>query len=114
MPEMTAKEYLETKARMTKECGIACEDCPMSICGDDCLFVENEDQEKAIEIVRKWGEEHPKVTILDKLKEVFPDVVMSNDGTPLNMCTSLLGCKEHGCSGIDACKKCWNQPYKET
>ena len=109
MPEMTAKEYLETKARMTDECGIFCEDCPMSIHDDGCIVLEYKSPEKAIEIVRKWGEEHPKVTILDKLKEVFPDFRIGD------LCPSSFGYENLGecCDGL-TCHKCWNQPYKET
>lgn len=71
--------------------------------------------QKAVEIVQKWSDEHPRekvVTYLDKLLEVFPNTTLNKtDGTPVGFCPENLGLKEIDCS--KPCIECWSQPYKE-
>ena len=53
-----------------------------------------------------------KQTYLSKLLEIFPNVVLEDDGTPFSICPSILGLKDlKNCSG--KCINCWNQEYKE-
>ena len=82
---MTREEYEKTYVRMMdslrgdihkgdRGCnGVDCKNCPLGpIC--DTYETSNSSTFKAaqyIEIVEKWGKEHPIVTNADKFKEVF-------------------------------------------
>ena len=117
---MTAKEYLETRARMLKsskrgKCNRDCESCPFEANNNgeelDCGRFEAVNIEQAIEIVQKWAEEHPVKTLLHKLLEEFPNTRLRDDGTPLSFCPENLGLsKNRGCGGMN-CIQCWNRPY---
>lgn len=85
---MKFSEYFKIKNRMTKKndgfCGISCTECPLAkennarrlFCGDlERLYLE-----EAIEIVKKWAEEHPIKTRQDILFTVFPNARKHNEG----------------------------------
>lgn len=125
MAEMTAVEYLKTKARMVNAeedgaCTIDCRDCPLSSIntGKDmtCINFDRAFPEEAISIVKKWAEEHPQKTILMDLLEKYPNALIESDGIP-NFCPESLGYKrDHEiCDSLDDnnCKKCWNRPLEE-
>ena len=80
---ITKEEFKKTYIRMmdsvrgnhykgSKTCnGIECEDCPLSkFCNDDSSS-RNYRVFDLIEMVEKWGKEHPIITRADKYKEVF-------------------------------------------
>lgn len=112
MAEMTALEYLEKKARMTKRCKIECEGCLLSVDNNgnrcSCYMLERMCPEKAIAIVQKWSQEHPGKTFLQDFLEKYPKVPLEDDGMPL-ACPDKFGYlpQDYGCKLN--CTKCWNQ-----
>lgn len=109
--------YLNEKLRMTKAyesgfCRIRCEHCPLDKknSGEDvsCMQLELKHPERAVEIVQKWSDEHPRRTYLSELLKHHPDVSLNAYGIPI----AAVGCP----CGVDKCEKnrncieCWNQP----
>lgn len=117
MAEMTASEYLMEKARMTKECRIACADCLLfgyhNGTGSGCNSFEYKHTEQAITIVQKWAREHPRKTILQDFLEKYPNAPLEIDGTP-TFCPKELGYLPQGYYNHCKydCVSCWNQPKK--
>jgi hypothetical protein len=115
---MNAVEYLKIKGRMTENCEIDCDECPLECVNNkeniNCVKFETDFTEQAIGIVEKWAKEHPIKTYLSVLLERLPNIQFECDGTP-NFCPTQvfkikfkpLICNETRC--ID----CWNQEYKE-
>lgn len=119
------ENYLKEKARMIEHtedsmCTAICDDCPL--CSDNngtnasCDEFDMLYPNKAIEIVQKWSDEHPQMTMLDKFKEQHPKGMCSGKGTPI-MCPYHLGyekSKNEECRNYKGnCVKCWNRPYTE-
>ena len=111
---MTKEEYKKTYIRMmdslrvntqyigSDTCtGVLCEKCPFkNIVGVDRCDLSNAFE--AIEIVEKWGKEHPIMTMKDKYKEVFGCEPKKENGQ--YFCPSLFGItKSESC----AKKDCW-------
>lgn len=113
------KNYFSEKQRMTKKkmgtCGIKCADCPFDSTNNgenvscrefDILFPE-----KAIEIVQRWSDAHPRKTYLTELLKIFPNTPLKDDGTPRGVCLYDLGATSLvNCEVDNACAECWNQP----
>lgn len=112
---MSKLSYLAEKARMVKAddngcCSIICSDCPLADCNNGenlvCKYFENSHPDEATEIVRKWSEEHPRVTRKDVFFKQYPYAKRRNDGIPYSLpCeldNSLYG---DGCSFYDVCEK---------
>lgn len=112
------ENYFAEKQRMTKTnklgfCNIACRECPLQGRNNGTIFtcarLERRYPEKAIEIVQKWSDEHPKKTYLSELLKIFPNTPLGDDGTPNSLCPFELGVTmTEECN--DDCVKCWNQP----
>lgn len=86
-------------------------------CGKPLLSFENGFEMNfprlAIKIVQKWSNKHPRKTILDDLKEKYPNYQKSfKDGTP-SICPYKLGYKDSGNCPADTCTECWNRPLDE-
>lgn len=111
------ENYLAEKKRMTKitntgVCKIKCTNCPLSEKNNGkgrlCVDYELHYPEKAIKIVQKWSDEHPRRTYLSELLKHHPDVLLNAYGIPI----VAVGCP----CGVDKCEKnrncieCWNQP----
>lgn len=110
--------YLVEKKRMLNNlgrtsgilcAGTMCDVCPLSSWKNgrnlSCTILEFEYPVEAIEIVRKWAEEHPRKTRKDVLLEKFPNAtLMNNEGYMI--CAEYLGL----CSNCESnnCAKCWN------
>lgn len=112
------ENYLTEKKRMTKitntgVCKIKCTNCPLSEKNNGkgrlCVDYELHYPEKAIEIVQKWSDKHPRRTYLSELLKWHPDVALNAYGIPI----VAVGCPP---CGVDKCVKsrncieCWNQP----
>ena len=72
---MEASKLIKESVRM---CGNHhCDDCPVGnlSCLNDATSLADDDKtlEKYISIVEKWSAEHPVVTNLDKMVEIFGD-----------------------------------------
>ena len=68
-----------------------------------CVFLKRHYNE-AINIIQKWSDENPQMTLLEYLKKVFPNVRIGDDGTP-SMCPSDLGLEQEVFCTYN-CQKC--------
>ena len=119
---MNAKEYLEVRSRMTRDCMIGCLNCPLSNekngKGLECPDLENTYPDIAVEIVEKWNEENPIITNKDKFKEIKDNILKTfnlNDYDFECSCTGkklpcILCKKFNNCS---ECKEFWDAEYRE-
>ena len=112
---MDALEYFKTKNKMTNNCKVNCDICPLSYdnnskgisCGKFETFYPNE----AIKIVEKWDKEHPFVTNMDKYKEIIRETFGDNF---IQICfrenVPTCRCRDFNCS---ECEDFWNKKYKK-
>lgn len=85
--DMSAIEYLDTKARMLKSspgtgCAISCNECPLyennrAHSEVSCVYFETSYPEEAVAIVEKWLSEHPAKTRQSEFLKLFPNAKMS-------------------------------------
>lgn len=110
------EQYFAEKQRMVKlqtgeVCEISCEECPLSSmnngAGIVCSDFETCYPEKAIAIIQKWSNAHPKETYLSEFLRYYPNVRMDEFGTPKGVCPHHLGLKDIPCK--KGCSACWNQ-----
>lgn len=110
------ENYLREKNRMTKDCGINCEDCPISSDNNKpclpCEEFESTYPDKAIEIVQKWSDEHQVETRAEHFLKMYPNARMHNEGYP-SACVKNLDNNVSCEVGLIGCKKCWDKPYIE-
>lgn len=117
------ENYFAEKVRMTKRaenglCKLGCSNCPL--CSENnnkglsCTGFEMLYPEKAIEIVQKWSNEHPRKTYLNEFLKNYPNAWLNEKGIPKRMCPSMLGLKDLEDCGERNCVECWNQPVKES
>lgn len=90
------------------------EDCPMfGICKLTHSKTCAKDAEKAIEIVQKWSDEHPKKTYAQDFFEKFPKAKPDKEGVPRSCRANCYGgsCQYSAVSGAGPapCKACWNE-----
>lgn len=82
---------------------------------EPCLEIIGDCPEEVINAVEKWTKEHPKKTLLDDVKEKYPNIALADDGFP-EMCPSVLGYftveTEDECKG-KSCFECWKQPLNK-
>lgn len=93
------------------------EPCPLF---DVCIWrlgiVCDEDVKRAIEIMQKWSDEHPKKTYAQDFFEKFPKAQRHSDGAPFACRKRIYGGvppKDKECDYTGACKNCWNEPMEE-
>lgn len=111
------ENYFAEKKRMIKRAGIGvcrikCEDCPLGITNNGmnvlCSELETLYPEKAIEIIQEWSNAHPQKTYLSELLKIFPNIPLSDDGTPKSLCPFELGVTmTEKCN--NECVECWNR-----
>lgn len=111
------ENYFAEKKRMIKRAGIGvcrikCEDCPLGITNNGmdvpCSEFETLYPEKAIANVQKWSNAHPQKTYLSELLKIFPNIPLSDDGTPKSLCPFELGVTmTEKCN--NECVECWNR-----
>ena len=104
---MDAIKYFKAKGRMTGNCNILCRDCPL----DNCIELEADYPEQAVEIVEKWAKENPVKTYLSVLLEKFPNTSLRDGGFP-KFCPCAVFNIEQRCPGT-SCKDCWNRECEE-
>lgn len=67
--------------------------------------------EKAIAIVQKWSDEHPRKTYLSEFLKNYPNVLFDDNGIPTVECPYRLGLiSADECEKNHSCIECWNQP----
>lgn len=119
------ENYFAEKRRMTKRaenglCKLGCSNCPLcsgnNNKGLSCTGFEMLYPEKAIEIVQKWSDEHPRRTYLSELLKHYPNTELDKYGAPKRICPHRLGLHDmEGCKKnySCACIECWNQALPE-
>lgn len=116
---MDAVEYLKQKNRMTNNCTIACNTCPLAIENNNrnlvCANLERHYIEEAVAAVENWAKEHPVRTYKSVFLERFPDAKVEHSGTPCPCIIYIFGekAKPVNC-GTSGCVYCWNREAKET
>ena len=121
---LTRKEYEDTYVRMMnslrdkdykgrKNCNyVVCKDCPLKGFCDDNSSSKKYRVFDLIEIVEKWGKEHPIITRADKYKEVFGIGPIFRDGIYICPGEAIKDCGPHY-----SCNECkeqyWNEEYVE-
>lgn len=111
---MDAVEYLKQRNRMTKNCTIACNTCPLAIENNHrnlvCTNLEGCYAEEAVAAVENWTKEHRAKTYKDVFLEKFPDAVMDNI---IGVCIeNVFGNSVSECGGL-TCEDCWNREVEE-
>lgn len=111
------ENYFTEKRRMTDMCNDKkCKTCPLSFYHNEaelsCNNFEQKYPKKAVEMVQKWSNEHPRKTKKEAFLEVFSNAIIGHDGYP-----SIPPCKIYGiANGVDPCGKCkgcasvWDEP----
>lgn len=93
------------------------EQCPMfGVCGRPLTEICVEDAIKAIEILQKWSDEHPKKTYAQDFLEKFPEAQKNWDGTPFVCRKRIYGgirSTLEDCYYTGACYRCWNEPLND-
>lgn len=118
------KNYFAEKARMTKKdklgrCKLYCGECLLNNKNNGtsenllCGAFEAIYPEKAIAIVQKWSDEHPRETYLSEFLKNYPNAQLKDDGTPVGICPHHLGLiNKEDCKNRN-CVECWNQPIED-
>lgn len=123
------ENYFVEKRRMTKKrklnggtyiCKLDCANCPLNSLNNgtndkiSCSDFEALYPEKAIAIVQKWSDEHPRKTYLSEFLKNYPNTLLNDDGTPKRICPYELGLISKNNCRINRinrnCVECWNQP----
>lgn len=76
---MDAVKYLKERERMCDSYNNMCDGCGFGKV-PKCNRTEEDNPEKAVEIVEKWSSEHPKKTRQSELLKMFPNAELSTDG----------------------------------
>lgn len=116
------KNYFSEKARMTKKdklgrCKLHCGECLLNNKNNGtsenllCGAFEAIYPEKAISIIQKWSDEHPRRTYLTEFLEHYPSAQLNDKGLPL-ICPHILGLmRREDCRAN--CIECWNQIIRD-
>ena len=102
--------FFKEKERLTKDCKINCEDCPLhrlnNGSGYGCATFISHEPKRAVTILQKWSDENPVKTRLDDFKEKYPNHKKNGDGYPISCCLCLGYAQD--CD--NECDKCWDMP----
>lgn len=107
----TVIKELDRMCKSVESCEMGCPLClHKQVCYEDCYLAVREHPEEAEKIIMQWAAEHPRKTMLQKFRELFPDAPMYVTGHP-RTCPTHLGWGVI-CNG-ENCHECWNRPYEE-
>ena len=115
---MDAVEYLKQKKRMTNNCTIACNICPLAIENNNgnlvCANRDTISLEEAVATVENWAKEHPVKTYKSVFLEKFPDAKIEKNGVPYPCIIYFFGEKvrPRAC-GNCSCTYCWDREVEE-
>lgn len=111
--------YVAEKKRMTEynpyPCCQLCIDCPLSSenNGKDltCTALEILYPKRAIKIVQKWSDEHPRKTRKEIFLEAFPDAIIGEKYPVVAPC-KIYGIPEDvdSCADCKGCASVWDEP----
>ncbi|MBR5583609.1 MAG: hypothetical protein IKW21_03690 [Lachnospiraceae bacterium] len=102
--------YVKELKRMCETHEFCSDDCPMYEYQTGCSDVINIEQ-KHIDIVQKWLDEHPHETMAEHFFKMFPNAPKSKNNNP-RICTEHLGWGSRPDCDL-GCSVCWNRPYIE-
>lgn len=109
----------------------ACRECPLSSWNNKnpkgdlitCCGILAKEPQRAIEIVQRWSNEHPKKTLLTEFLKSYPNAKLNSDGFPSDIVPCSLGlierkdiCKNTCLYFYDKgrpCYDCWNTVVEE-
>lgn len=79
---MDAVEFIVTRDRMCRSFNVRCNECEVKKrmgVDDMCIYYMAKHPQEVIEIVERWGKEHPRKTRQSELLKLFPRVSMTAD-----------------------------------
>lgn len=118
---MEAVMYFKEKSKMTRNCSIACEQCPLSSYNNkrnvSCSVFASNYPEEAVAIVEKWSKEHPRLTNKAKFIKDHPNAPLDSEGYPMFSPFFVGYCKEKNhcfhCEHFNqSYTVCWDEPYE--
>ena len=80
---MDAVEFIVTRDRMCKSFNGCCNGCEVKKrmgAGNVCFHYMAQHPQEVVEIVERWGKEHPRKTRQSELLKMFPRASMTADG----------------------------------
>ena len=112
---MDVLEYFKIKKRMTNKCEMKCDKCLLGCNknsrGVSCSGLETNYPKEAIQIVERWGKEHPLISNVDKYKEIIKETFGDN---LIDVCDKQV--PNFKCSNFRSCDECiefWDSEYIE-
>lgn len=120
---MDAVEFLVTRDRMCKSFNGRCNGCEvnerMSV-DDMCIYYMAQHPQEVVEIVERWGKDHPRKTRQNEILKLFPRVSMTVDGViafrPEHFDSAFV-CPITGRDSYNQCDECqkkyWLEEVKE-
>lgn len=81
---MDAVEFIVTRDRMCKSLNGRCNGCEVNErmgVDDMCIYYMAQHPQEVVEIVERWGKEHPRKTRQSEFLKMFPRASMANNGT---------------------------------
>ena len=122
---MDAVEFIVTRDRMCKSFNGCCNGCEVKKrmgAGNVCFHYMAQHPQEVVEIVERWGKEHPRKTRQSELLKMFPRASMASNGT-IDFCPISFDeeftCPEKGkfdsgeCRCPDCRKKYWLEEVEE-
>jgi hypothetical protein len=122
---MDAVEFLVTRDRMCKSFNGCCNGCEVKKrmgAGDVCIYYMKQHPQEVVEIVERWGKEHPRKTRQSEFLKMFPRASMASNGT-IDFCPNSFdeefACPEKGkfdhseCECPDCRRKYWLEEVDE-
>lgn len=80
---MDAVKFIVTRDRMCRSFNGRCNGCEVNECmgvDDMCIYYMAQHPQKVVEIVERWGKEHPLKTRKSEFLKMFPRASMTADG----------------------------------
>lgn len=117
---MDAVKMLKEVGRMSQNCTIDCNECPIGIYNNkisvNCGVLRTQHPDKYVEIVEQWSAEHPPKTQADLFFERYPNAIKNGNGLPgacpkeIGLVTATMCTLEKSCIGCR--KKYWSAPVE--
>ena len=104
---MDAKEFLWIVNQECKAHQSDCKGCKFSVVCSENGWMDVSAIAIAEEIIAN------RVTYLQKIKELLPNILICSDGTPKGCPYIYFGHKAGPCDKCIDCIACWNREYKE-
>lgn len=101
---MDAVKYLKERERMCNSYNNMCDGCGFGKV-TKCNRTEEDNPEKAVEIVEKWSKEHPAKTRQSEILKIIPDATIRNGILITKPCEVNEKIKDR-CKKYDYCRDC--------